>query len=241
MSYKTDPFTYEVIKDSLISTGEEMFIALARTSMSPIIYEVLDYACGLTNKKGELVTLGNGVTGFIGMLSFMVKETLKTYGDDINEGDVFLINDPYEGGGSHLCDVGLVLPIFKDGELVAFVANKAHWTEVGGKDTGSMSTNSTDVYQEGLQFPCVKLYDKGAENKALVKVIESNVRFPELSIGDMRAQIASLKTGENVFKVYVKIYNAIYSESMERFLDQGEKSTLNEISKLPQGIYEIDE
>ena len=230
MSYKTDPFTYEVIKDSLISTGEEMFIALARTSMSPIIYEVLDYACGLTNKKGELVTLGNGVTGFIGMLSFMVKETLKTYGDDINEGDVFLINDPYEGGGSHLCDVGLVLPIFQDGELVAFVANKAHWTEVGGKDTGSMSTNSTDVYQEGLQFPCVKLYDKGAENNTLVKVIESNVRFPELSIGDMRAQIASLKTGEKRIQGLCKKYTTqSILESMERFLDQGEKSTLNEI------------
>lgn len=242
MSYKTDPFTYEVIKDSLISTGEEMFIALARTSMSPIIYEVLDYACGLTNKKGELVTLGNGVTGFIGMLSFMVKETLKTYGDDINEGDVFLINDPYEGGGSHLCDVGLVLPIFQDDELVAFVANKAHWTEVGGKDTGSMSTNSTDVYQEGLQFPCVKLYDKGTENKALVKVIESNVRFPEVSIGDMRAQIASLKTGKKRIQGLCKKYTTqSILESMEQFLDQGEKSTLNEISKLPQGVYEINE
>src|SRR5699024_5765533 len=148
----------------------------------------------------------------------------------------------YEGGGSHLCDVGLVLPIFKDGELVAFVANKAHWTEVGGKDTGSMSTNSTDVYQEGLQFPCVKLYDKGAENKALVKVIESNFSFHEVAIGDMRAQISSLKTGE---KRIQGLSNKYTTQSilarMERFLDQGKKSTLNEISNLPQRIYEIDE
>ncbi|OFK76570.1 hydantoinase B/oxoprolinase family protein [Staphylococcus sp. HMSC071G07] len=242
MNYNTDPFTYEVIKDSLISTGEEMFISLARTSMSPIIYEVLDYACGLTNKKGELVTIGNGVTGFIGMLSFMVKETLNVYSNDIHEGDVFLINDPYEGGGSHLCDVGLVLPIFQDGELVSFVANKAHWTEVGGKDTGSMSTNSTEVYQEGLQFPCVKLYDKGVENEALVKIIESNVRFPELSIGDMRAQIAALKTGEKRIQGLCQKYSTeSILESMERFLDQGEKATINEISKMPQGTYEIEE
>ncbi|MGV3128178.1 hydantoinase B/oxoprolinase family protein [Staphylococcus sp. IVB6181] len=242
MSYNTDPFTYEVIKDSLISTGEEMFIALARTSMSPIIYEVLDYACGLTNKKGELVTLGNGVTGFIGMLSFMVKETLKTYGDDIHEGDVFILNDPYNGGGSHLCDVGLVLPIFEDGELVAFVANKAHWTEVGGKDTGSMSTNSTEVYQEGLQFPCIKLFDKGVKNEAIIKIIESNVRFPQLSIGDMWAQIASLKTGERRIKGLCKKYSTdAILESMDRFLDQGETLTLKEIAKLPNGVYEVEE
>lgn len=242
MNYKTDPFTYEVIKDSLISTGEEMFIALARTSMSPIIYEVLDYACGLTNKRGELVTLGNGVTGFIGMLSFMVKETLDTYGDNINEGDIFLINDPYNGGGSHLCDVGVVLPIFEDGELVAFVANKAHWTEVGGKDTGSMSTNSIDVYQEGLQFPCIKLFDKGVENKAIIKIIEANVRFPKLSIGDLHAQIASLKTGERRIQGLCKKYstNSII-ESMERFLNQGETLTKKEIEKLPNGIYEVED
>ncbi|GEP85537.1 Acetone carboxylase alpha subunit [Staphylococcus piscifermentans] len=241
MNYKTDPFTYEVIKDSLISTGEEMFIALAKTSMSPIIYEVLDYACGLTDKKGELVTLGNGVTGFIGMLSFMVKETLETYGDDIHEGDVFLINDPYNGGGSHLCDVGLVLPIFQDHELVAFVANKAHWTEVGGKDTGSMSTNSTDVYQEGLQFPCIKLFDKGIENKAIIKIIESNVRFPKLSIGDMRAQIASLKTGEKRIQGLCKKYSTeSILESMDRFLNQGEALTIKEIEKLPNGTYKVE-
>src|SRR5699024_8095771 len=103
-------------------------------------------------------------------------------------------------------------------------------------------TNSTDVYQEGLQFPCVKLYDKGTENKALVKVIESNVRFPEVSIGDMRAQIASLKTGKKRIQGLCKKYTTqSILESMEQFLDQGEKSTLNEISKLPQGIYEINE
>ena len=136
-SYKTNPFTYEVIKDAFIATGEEMFIALAKTSMSPIVYEVLDYACGLTNKKGELITQGNGVTGFIGMLSFMVKDTIEKHGDTIEEGDIFIINDPYKGGGSHLNDVGLVMPVFYQGELISFVANKAHWTDVGGKDPGS--------------------------------------------------------------------------------------------------------
>jgi N-methylhydantoinase B len=242
MNYKTDPFTYEVIKDSLISTGEEMFIALANTSMSPIIYEVLDYACGLTNNKGELVTQGNGVTGFIGMLSFMVKETINKHGEDINEGDIFLINDPYHGGGSHLCDVGIVMPVFHEGELISFVANKAHWTEVGGKDTGSMSTNSIDIFQEGLQFPCLKLFDKGVVNNQIIELIETNVRFPELSIGDLWAQIASLRTGsKRLNELCNKYTRASILESMERFLDQGEKLALNEIKKLPKGTFEVED
>src|SRR5690625_642155 len=140
---KVDPFTLDIVKDSLIAIGDEMFVALQRTAMSPIIYEVLDYASGLTDAKGQLLTQGNGVTGFIGMLSPMVQETLKRYSEsgELKDGDIILINDPYQGGGSHLSDVGLVKPIFYEGELVAFSANKAHWTEVGGKDAGSMSTD----------------------------------------------------------------------------------------------------
>lgn len=242
MNFKTDPFTYEVIKDSLISTGEEMFIALAKTSMSPIIYEVLDYACGLTNNKGELVTQGNGVTGFIGMLSFMVKETINKYGDDINEGDIFLINDPYKGGGSHLPDVGVVMPVFHKGELVSFVANKAHWTEIGGKDTGSMSTNSIDIFQEGLQFPCLKLFDKGEANNQIIDLIDSNVRFPELSIGDLWAQVASLRTGgKRINELCNKYSKESILESIDRFLNQGEKLALNEIKDLPKGTFEIED
>lgn len=242
MNYNTDPFTYEVIKDSLISTGEEMFISLANTSMSPIIYEVLDYACGLTNNKGELVTQGNGVTGFIGMLSFMVKETISIHGESIQEGDIYLINDPYNGGGSHLCDVGLVMPVFHENKLVAFTANKAHWTEVGGKDTGSMSTNSTDIYQEGLQFPCLKLFDKGVVNNEIINLIKHNVRFPDLSIGDLWAQVASLRTGEKRIKELCEKYGTeAILESMERFLNQGEQLTLNEIKKLPKGVFEVED
>src|SRR5699024_7837788 len=167
-----DPFTLEVVKDSLLATGDEMFIALAKTSMSPIIYEVLDYASGLTDSKGQLLTQGNGVTGFIGMLSYMVKQTLEKYEEkgELKPGDIIIINDPYGGGGSHLSDVGLVMPIFYENELIAFSANKAHWTEVGGKDPGSFTNDSRDIFQEGLQFPSVKLYDGGKLNEGLVEI-----------------------------------------------------------------------
>ena len=236
-----DAFTLDIVKDSLIAIGEEMFYALARTSMSPIIYEVLDYASGLTDSKGQLLTQGNGVTGFIGMLTFMVKETLEKYNKsgDLKPGDIILINDPYGGGGSHLCDVGLVMPIFHEGELIAFSANKAHWTEVGGKDAGSMSTNSTEIYQEGLQFPCVKLYNQGVLNEAVVEIIRANVRFPDLSLGDMWAQVAALKTGERrVQELCEKYDKETVKNSINYLLDHGEQIALKSLRDLPKGTFE---
>jgi N-methylhydantoinase B len=237
---KVDQFTLEIVKDSLIAIGEEMFHTLARTSMSPIIYEVLDFASGLTDSKGQLLTQGNGVTGFIGMLSFMVKETLAKYGKEhIKPGDIIIINDPYGGGGSHLSDVGLVMPIFYKDELVAFSANKAHWTEVGGKDPGSWTTDSTEIYQEGLQFPCVKLFDEGKLNQALVEMIGVNVRFPDLSIGDMWAQVAAIRTGDKRFGELCDKYGRdVVMESIEHLLNHGEQLARKEIAKLPKGTFE---
>lgn len=239
-----DQFTLEIVKDSLIAIGEEMFHSLARTSMSPIIYEVLDFASGLTDSKGQLLTQGNGVTGFIGMLTFMVKQTLAKFENDgsLKPGDIILINDPHGGGGSHLSDVGLVMPIFYDGELVAFSANKAHWTEVGGKDPGSWTTDSTEIFQEGLQLPCVKLYSAGSLNEAVVDIIKANVRFPDMSIGDMWAQVAALRTGEKRFVELCEKYGkAVVLDSIEHLLTHGEQLSRNEIAKLPNGVYEASD
>ncbi|UYG95352.1 hydantoinase B/oxoprolinase family protein [Cytobacillus firmus] len=239
---KVDPFTLEIVKDSLVAIGDEMFIALAKTSMSPIIYEVLDYASGLTDAKGQLLTQGNGVTGFIGMLSDMVKQTLKKFGGGkLKEGDIIIINDSYGGGGSHLSDVGLVMPIFFDGEIVAFSANKAHWTEVGGKDPGSFSNDATDIFQEGLQFPSVKLFNEGEINQAIVDIIEANVRFPELSLGDMWAQVAALKTGEKrVKELCEKHGKELFLSSVDYLLDHGEQLARQELSKLPKGTFNAE-
>ncbi|MEH7388896.1 hydantoinase B/oxoprolinase family protein [Bacillus sp. JJ1474] len=239
MAQKTiDPFTLEIVKDSLTSIGEEMFFTLGRTSMSPIIYEVLDYATGITDAKGFLLTQGNGVAGFIGMISSMVKETVKKYGDDLKPGDIVIINDSYNGGGSHLSDVGLVMPIFYNDELVAFSANKAHWTEIGGKDPGSFSNDATEIYQEGLQFPCIKLFDEGKINQALVEMIRANVRYPDLSISDMWAQIASLRIGEKRYQELCDKYGVnTVQHTADFLLDQGEMAAKSLIKLLPNGEY----
>ena len=237
-THKISPFTLEIIKDSFIAIGDEMFNTVARTSMSTVIYETLDYATGLTDAKGDLLTQGNGITGFVGMLSSMVKEVLEKFEGRIHEGDIYIINDPYKGGGSHLSDVGLVLPIFYDGQLIAFSANKAHWTEVGGKDWGSYTNSSTDIFQEGLQFSCLKLVDQGVVNEALVDIIRSNVRTPEQSLGDMWAQMAGLRTGEKRFKELCERYSADYIlEAITYHLNHGEQIARAEIAKLPNGEY----
>lgn len=238
-----DLFTIEIVKDALVAIGDEMFIALQRTSKSTIIYEVLDFASGLTDARGQLITQGNGVTGFLGTLTFAVRSVLEKFGTaNLYPGDVVITNDPYGGGGTHLSDVSLVVPIFYRGQLVAFAASKAHWTEVGGKDPGSWTTDSTEVFQEGLQFPCVKLFEEGRPVQSLIDLIAANVRLPDMTLGDMYAQAASLHLGERRFQELCDRYGlAVVQSSIEALLDYGERMTRLELAKLPKGVYEAED
>jgi len=237
-----DPFTVEILKDSLIAIGDEMFVALQRTSKSPIIYEVLDFGSGLTDAGGQLITQGNGVTVFIGTLTHAVRYTLEKFGPEgLRPGDVVMTNDPYTGGGTHLSDVTLIVPIFYRDELVAFSASKAHWTEVGGKDPGSWTTDSTEIFQEGLQLPCVKLYEGGRPVQSMIDVIEANVRLPDMTLGDMHAQAAALRLGELRFQELCDKYGVdVVLGSMEALLDYGERMTRLALAKLPNGVYEAE-
>ncbi len=234
-----DPFTLEIIKESLVAIGDEMFIAMQRTSMSTIIYEVLDYACGLLDPQGNLITQGNGVAGFLGTLTFAARGVVEKFGDDIAPGDIIITNDPYIGGGTHLSDVTLVMPIFYHNRLVAFAANKAHWTEVGGMAVGSWTTNSTDIWQEGLQFPNIKLYVKGQMVPGLEDLIRVNVRTPDMSIGDMNAQVASLRIAERRFTELCDRYGIdTVLLSVEALLDYGETMVRQGLARIPKGVYE---
>lgn len=234
-----DPFTLEIIKENLVAIGEEMFVTMQRTSMSTIIYEVLDYAVGLTDAQGRLITQGAGVTLFLGTLTFGVQETLRKFGDDLHPGDVIITNDPYSGGGTHLSDVSLIAPIFEAGQLVAFAANKGHWTEVGGMAAGSWTTDATEVYQEGLQFPCIKLFERGRPVQSLIAMIRANVRTPDMSIGDMYAQVASLRIAERRFGEMCRKYGVdTVLRGIEHMLDYSETLVRQELAKLPAGVYE---
>jgi N-methylhydantoinase B len=235
-----DPFTVEIIKDGLIAAGDEMFYALQRTAKSTIIYEVLDYATGLLDARGQLLTQGNGVAGFLGTLTFAVRYVLEKFGEeDLHPGDIIILNDPYVGGGTHLSDVSLIMPIFYEGQLVAFCANKAHWTEVGGKDPGSWTTDATEVYQEGLQFPPVKIFEAGTPNQAVVDIIAANVRTPDMSLGDMLAGVAALRVGERrTLELFRKYGKDTVLHAMAELLDYGERMARLELQRLPKGTYD---
>ncbi|MCH1930497.1 hydantoinase B/oxoprolinase family protein [Shewanella sp. A25] len=239
----TDIFTIEIIKNALIAIGEEMFVALKRTSKSPIIYESLDYGIGVTDAKGRLISQGNGIPGFIGTLDAGVQNIIKKFpADRIFPDDVFILNDPYAGGGTHLSDVCMIRPVFFDNRLIAWTANKAHWTEIGGKDPGSYSADATSIYQEGLQFPGIKVFERGIANQALLDLIEVNVRLPDMTLGDLHACAASLKVGEKRFLAIVEKYGEQTTlTAIEKLLDHGDALVKEKFKTLPKGEFEASD
>jgi len=235
-----DRFTLEIIKDGLLAIGDEMFVTMQRTSMSTIIYETLDYATGLTDARGRLVTQGNGVTLFLGTLDYGVRSVVDKFGHDgLNPGDIVMTNDPYAGGGTHLSDVSLIMPIFYDGNIVAFAANKGHWTEVGGMAAGSWTTDSTEIYQEGLQFPVIKIFEEGEVVQGLVDLIRANVRTPDMSIGDMYAQAASVRIADRRFRDLCDKYGVdVVLAGIDSLMDHSEQLIRQELKSIPPGVYE---
>ena len=240
---KINPVTLDIVKDSLIAVSNEVFYAFARTSMSPIIYETLDYASGITDVHGKLLTQGNGACAFIGRIAPMIQEIVDKYGlENMKSGDVYIINDPYMGGGTHLSDIGMVMPVFYGDEVIAFVGNKAHWSDIGGMAAGSFTTDSTEVFQEGLRFSGVKLLEGGEICQPLVDMMMSNVRYPETAQGDMWGQIASLRTGfKRICELCDKYGVEVVKGSMERLLEQGSLISYKRLRELPRGTWEMEE
>ena len=236
-----EKFTLEIIQDALVAAGDEMFQTLQRTSMSPIIYESLDYAVGITDIKGELLAQGNGVTAFLAALDAVVSATLEKFNGEnsLQEGDIIIANTPYAGGGTHLSDVSVIYPVFYKKELVAFTVNKAHWTELGGTFPGSVSTVATEIYQEGLHFPFIKIKSEGKINDAIIDLIKGNVRLPESTLGDLYAGIAATEVGaKRVLSIIEKYGLETYKKAKNDFLDYGERMCVEALKEIPNGVYE---
>jgi N-methylhydantoinase B len=155
-----DTVTLEIIRGKLLALADEMGIVLARTAMSPVIYEVLDFACGFCDPEGQLVAQTNGITVFTGTFALHVDVMRRKYAGQIRPGDIYMSNNPYEGG-THLNDVAIIKPTFVNDELLGFAISIAHWTDVGGKMAGSLPADATEIYQEGIRFTGVRLYKEG--------------------------------------------------------------------------------
>ena len=233
----TDRFTLDILRDAFLAIADEMFVALQRTSPSPVVYEVLDFGVGITDAFGSLVSQGNGVAGFLGPLGDAVVAT-KERVHDLQPGDVVITNDPYSGGGTHLSDVAMVRPIFARERLIGFAAAKAHWTEVGGKDPGSWTADSTEIFQEGLQLPFVRVYRGGRLDADLRSVIAANSRLPDHATGDLAAQAACLEVAERrLLHLCVRYGTDEVVQAMRVVLDRSETLARAALSTIPRGIY----
>ena len=139
---------------------------LARASMSPVIYEILDFACGVCDADGHLISQTNGITVFTGTFSVQVQAIKRKHGSTIRSGDIFISNDPFEGD-THTADVAIIKPVFFEGELIAFVIAMAHWTELGGMVAGTLSPQATEIYQEGLRLTGLRIFREGVRQDDL--------------------------------------------------------------------------
>ena len=169
---RIDIFTLEIVQNSLQAIADEMFEAMRKAAMSPVIYEVLDMGTGITDAQGEIASSGAGIPAFVGVLDKAVKQILVHHPlpGEIEEGDVFITNDPHSGGVTHLNDVVLAMPVFAQGRLVAWTANIAHWNDVGGMVPGSLSTDATEIFQEGLRLASVKLISRGQPIRSVLQL-----------------------------------------------------------------------
>lgn len=232
-----DITTVEVIKGALIYAAEEMGIALKKSAYSPNIKERMDHSCAIFNHRRELIAQAEHIPVHLGSMALAVRVGLETYGGELEPGDMLLLNDPYISG-THLPDLTLIAPVFSEGEVVAYAANKAHHTDVGGKTPGSLAADSTELYQEGLIIPPVKLVRRGVIEPDIQALIRSNVRTPEVQMGDVRAQIAANNTGARRVAELVEQYGVdTLHEAMDQTMDYSERRMRDEISAMPDGVY----
>ena len=233
-----DPITTEVIRHGLNSAAEQMKRALIRTAFSPVIYEVLDFAVAIYDRKIRLLSQAPSLPFFMGTMNFCVEATLAAVGGEegVEPGDIILYNYPY-GTGSHPQDAAMVMPVFlHDEELIGYTTIKGHWLDIGGKEP--YSTDTVDVFQEGTIFPGVKLYRRGELVDDIFRMAIANSRVPKMVAGDINAEVVGVRTGAAALLRLVERYGLEdFGQSVERMFDHGEAVVRSYFEQIPNGSY----
>jgi N-methylhydantoinase B len=236
-----DPITFELFKNAIFSIADEMALTIVRTSYSGVIMDNMDFSTAFCDAAGRLVAQGLTLPGHLGSIPTALAAVVSRYGAAMQDGDVYCLNDPYEGG-MHLPDIFVFKPIFVAGERLAFAATVCHHTDVGGRVPGSNASDSTEIYQEGLRIPPLKLYAAGQKNETLFDMIERNVRLPVRVFGDLRAQLAACHIAETQFLDLVERFGAGgVGAMMEEVIDYAERLTRAAIRDLPDGTYSFED
>jgi N-methylhydantoinase B len=237
-----NPITVEVVRNAINAYADEMATALCKSAYNMMIYEVRDFCCGLIDVEGRMISQNKGgLPIFLADLGIAVEDGIERYGlDGFAPGDVIIMNHG-RICGQHLNNVVIYAPCFHEGRVTGFAASRAHWVDIGGMRVGFGSVETTEIYQEGIQFRSLKIYEAGKRNETLWQIIEDNVRFPEAALGDLRAQIACCQLGIRRYGELLARYGRDTVEACIRTIwDLTEREARAFIDKVPDGTYEAE-
>jgi N-methylhydantoinase B len=239
---RLDPITFEVIKNALSSVADEMALIVMRSAYSPVVRDTMDYSTALCDRNGQLIAQGLTLAVQLGSFPDGMRILLADHAATARPGDVFLYNDPYGSGGQHLPDFYIIKPIFHDDVIEGWACTMAHHCDVGGIAPGSTAIHATEIFQEGICLPIVKLHEEGRPNQMLLRILEKNTRMPVQLIGDIRAQLAACAVGERGYRQLLAKYGAA---ELRRYLDalqdQAERLMRNVIAEIPDGRYSFED
>lgn len=242
MNARIDPITFEVVKNALGTLADEMALVILRTAYSDVLRDTMDYSTAMCDAKGRFISQGLTNPIHLGSFPDAMQRIVREHSDTTRAGDVFIFNDPYGSGGMHLPDVFIVRPAFVDSELVGFAATLGHQSDIGGIAPGGMALYATEIFQEGLRIPLLKLYEEGRRNDTMFQVLEKNVRVPDKVMGDIRALLAASACGESGLQRLVERQGVdTFHRCVEALHDHAERLMRQEIAALPDGIYEFED
>jgi N-methylhydantoinase B len=232
-----DPVTLAVIQSGLVQVCNEMDLAFCRSAFSPVISEAMDRSDGVYGRDGALIAQGDlGLPVFVGTMQFSTQAVIERV-PEVRPGDVIIVNDPYLGG-THLMDVRFTKPFFYRGELFAWLANTGHWPDTGGAVPGGFSANATEVEQEGLRLPPVKLYKEGRIDQEILAIILSNIRIADQRIGDIKAQAAALSVGEKRLTALLDRYGRpLVEDAIAELRGRAAQQMRARIAEIPDGVW----
>jgi N-methylhydantoinase B len=237
VSVTLDQITIEVITEQLIAVVREMRATMIRTAYSMTIYEMKDFSCALFDARSRMVAQSEDLPAHVVPMPWSVQAIMHDFDGDVHPGDVFLMNDAYRGG-THLNDVTMLYPIFDAEELVLLAANRSHWDDVGGMTPGSMSGRATDVLQEGVRIPPIKVVDGGRPVRGTLDLLYANMRVPEERQGDFRAMLSTCRIAERRVQEILRRYGiATVMACIDRNIERTAERMRTHIRRIPDGVY----
>jgi N-methylhydantoinase B len=232
---ESDPVTQQIVANALGSIADEMAVTIFRTAHSTVVRDAMDFSSALCTAEGETIAQAVTVPFHLGSIPAAMETLLEHYRSELRPGDVFVMNDPFDGG-MHLQDIFVAKPVYAESELVGFTVTTAHHGDIGGRLPGSSASDNTEIFQEGLRLPWLRLYDAGQPVEDVFKIIRANVRIPRMTMGDLAAQVAACTVAERELQDLVARHGVHRLKGIMRALiDYTERLVRSEISTWPDG------